>query len=147
MLTTRARPTNSTPKCQALHSDQEFEISHSSDSDFIEDVSRKVSSRHGARKRKRRIQKDTDSEDEDHNDSKAPATSPSSAPLPRHPTSTHTIKDVEAVRIALLEWYAGVHEKRGMPWRKMYDASLSREGRAQRAYEVGFVLRSCSRVW
>ncbi|KIJ65864.1 hypothetical protein HYDPIDRAFT_87439 [Hydnomerulius pinastri MD-312] len=53
-----------------------------------------------------------------------------------HPTSWHTVKGVEAIRISLLEWYDRIHEVRGMPWRKTYDPSLGRDGRAQRAYEV-----------
>jgi A/G-specific adenine glycosylase len=40
------------------------------------------------------------------------------------------------MRASLLEWYAGVHEVRGMPWRKPFDPSLDADARAQRAYEV-----------
>jgi len=40
------------------------------------------------------------------------------------------------MRISLLEWYSGVHEARGMPWRKPFDPSLGADARAQRAYEV-----------
>lgn len=53
-----------------------------------------------------------------------------------HPFSNHTIASPNPMRAALLTWYAGVHETRGMPWRKPFDASLGRDGRAQRAYEV-----------
>lgn len=52
-----------------------------------------------------------------------------------HSSSTHTISSNKLLREALLEWYAGVHEARGMPWRKPYSL-LSHDGRAQRAYEV-----------
>lgn len=53
-----------------------------------------------------------------------------------HKLSTHAISTPGPLRVALLEWYAGVHETRGMPWRKRYNPSLGRDGRAQRAYEV-----------
>jgi A/G-specific adenine glycosylase len=32
-------------------------------------------------------------------------------------------------------------EKRGMPWRKRYDHSMSMEEKGQRAYEVGSMMR------
>jgi A/G-specific adenine glycosylase len=57
-----------------------------------------------------------------------------------HASSIHTISAPKALRVALLEWYAGVHETRGMPWRKPYDSSLGLDARAQRAYEVSFKL-------
>jgi A/G-specific adenine glycosylase len=57
-----------------------------------------------------------------------------------HASSTHTISAPKLLRVALLEWYAGVHETRGMPWRKPYDPSLGHDGRAQRAYEVSVML-------
>lgn len=53
-----------------------------------------------------------------------------------HTVSSHVIGEPEPLREALLVWYAGVHEARGMPWRKPYDSSFTREQRAQRAYEV-----------
>ncbi|EKM57038.1 uncharacterized protein PHACADRAFT_92514 [Phanerochaete carnosa HHB-10118-sp] len=53
-----------------------------------------------------------------------------------HPLSTHIILNAAPLRSALLEWYAGVHEARGMPWRKPYDPTLRPDNRAQRAYEV-----------
>lgn len=55
-----------------------------------------------------------------------------------HSTSRHSIKPVVACRPQLLEWYDGVKHQRGMPWRKDYDASLSRDSDAitQRAYDV-----------
>ena len=58
----------------------------------------------------------------------------------RHALSRHTITSVESICAALLDWYAGVHESRGMPWRKPYDPSLGRDERSQRAYEVRTVL-------
>jgi A/G-specific adenine glycosylase len=36
----------------------------------------------------------------------------------------------------LLEWFESVREKRGMPWRKRYDATLTIEEKGQRAYEI-----------
>ena len=53
-----------------------------------------------------------------------------------HSINMHVITCPGPVREALLEWYSGVHETRGMPWRKPFDASLDSDGRAQRAYEV-----------
>jgi hypothetical protein len=53
-----------------------------------------------------------------------------------HALSTHTVTSVYSICSALLDWYAGVHEFRGMPWRKSYDPSLGQDGRSQRAYEV-----------
>ncbi|KAI0688384.1 DNA glycosylase [Cytidiella melzeri] len=53
-----------------------------------------------------------------------------------HPTSIHVISDPAPLRESLLAWYAGVHEHRGMPWRRPYNAALDRDQRAQRAYEV-----------
>ncbi|KAJ7207083.1 DNA glycosylase [Mycena pura] len=60
------------------------------------------------------------------------------SPTPPHTKNTHTIKttDITAIRSALLQWYSTVHDSRNMPWRKRYDPTLGREGRAQRAYEV-----------
>ena len=71
----------------------------------------------------------------------------------RHALSRHTITSVESICAALLDWYTGVHESRGMPWRKPYDPSLGQDERSQRAYEVRTVLLvhaplSCgSKVW
>lgn len=56
-----------------------------------------------------------------------------------HPASLHRITDAKPIRAALLKWYAGVHEIRGMPWRKVYDPSLGPEERGQRAYEVSLL--------
>ncbi|KAG0699354.1 DNA glycosylase [Suillus ampliporus] len=53
-----------------------------------------------------------------------------------HPVSVHVISAVEPMRVALLEWYDGVHDARKMPWRKTLDPSFDVEERAQRAYEV-----------
>ncbi|KAF8886550.1 DNA glycosylase [Infundibulicybe gibba] len=56
--------------------------------------------------------------------------------LTLHPKSYHTIRSPEAIRKALLQWYAGIHDSRGMPWRKPFDPSQGPTERAQRAYEV-----------
>jgi len=53
-----------------------------------------------------------------------------------HPRSQHLISSPDLMRSSLLEWYSGVHEVRGMPWRKPFDPSLDADARAQRAYEV-----------
>lgn len=55
---------------------------------------------------------------------------------PPHSPSRHLISSPEPMRASLLGWYAGVHEVRGMPWRKPFDPSLDADARAQRAYEV-----------
>ena len=57
----------------------------------------------------------------------------------RHSASTHTIASPAPIQKALLDWYSGVHEYRGMPWRKKYDPTLGVDGRAQRAYEARFL--------
>src|SRR5258708_25399286 len=53
-----------------------------------------------------------------------------------HPRSQHLIPSPDLMRSSLLRWYSGVHEVRGMPWRKQFDPSLDADARAQRAYEV-----------
>ena len=53
-----------------------------------------------------------------------------------HSNAFHRVTDPAALRGPLLQWYDSVHQARGMPWRKPFDASLDAEGRAQRAYEV-----------
>ncbi|KAL6298669.1 DNA glycosylase [Sparassis latifolia] len=53
-----------------------------------------------------------------------------------HGTSMHRIAQPEPLQESLLEWYAGVHTSRGMPWRKPYDPTLGPDEQAQRAYEV-----------
>lgn len=53
-----------------------------------------------------------------------------------HSRSQHLISSPDLMRSSLLEWYSGVHEVRGMPWRKPFDHSLDADARAQRAYEV-----------
>ncbi|KAJ6590618.1 hypothetical protein DFH09DRAFT_1026727 [Mycena vulgaris] len=59
-------------------------------------------------------------------------------PASSHAKSAHAIRaeDVVSIRTSLLQWYAGVHASRNMPWRKQYDPTSGREERAQRAYEV-----------
>ena len=53
-----------------------------------------------------------------------------------HPTSRHDSQRLIPYLPALLEWFEEKRDVRGMPWRKRYDPSLSKEERAQRAYEV-----------
>lgn len=61
-----------------------------------------------------------------------------------HSKSTHTIGSPGPMRVALLLWYRTVHDTRRMPWRKPYDPSCSAEERAQRAYEVGWLVFTCN---
>ncbi|KAI0790408.1 DNA glycosylase [Abortiporus biennis] len=53
-----------------------------------------------------------------------------------HGVSTHILTQVKPLQKALLDWYSTVHETRGMPWRKPYNASQTPAERSQRAYEV-----------
>ncbi|KAH9974128.1 DNA glycosylase [Lactifluus volemus] len=53
-----------------------------------------------------------------------------------HSPSLHLISSPDLMRPSLLEWYSGVHDARGMPWRKPFDPTLDSDARAQRAYEV-----------
>lgn len=54
----------------------------------------------------------------------------------KHPVTRHTINRAEPMQMDLLQWYDKVHDKRGMPWRKQYDPTMTAEQRSQRAYEV-----------
>ena len=61
-----------------------------------------------------------------------------------HSSTRHSISSPRPMRASLLEWYAGVHDVRGMPWRRPFDPSLDADARAQRAYEVRcFALLVC----
>lgn len=84
-------------------------------------------------KRKRTKRSDTEDELEE-----KPVAASQQGKLTAHAASRHVIKDPKPLRLALLNWYAGVHEARGMPWRKVYDSTLSAAGRSQRAYEVNY---------
>lgn len=53
-----------------------------------------------------------------------------------HATSRHDPERLIPYLPALLEWFEEKRDVRGMPWRKRYDPNLSKEERAQRAYEV-----------
>ncbi|KAI0264658.1 DNA glycosylase, partial [Gloeopeniophorella convolvens] len=53
-----------------------------------------------------------------------------------HSQSRHIIPSPNDMRLSLLDWYSGVHDARGMPWRKPYDPTLGADAQAQRAYEV-----------
>lgn len=53
-----------------------------------------------------------------------------------HATSRHDPQRLIPYLPTLLEWFEEKRDVRGMPWRKRYDPGLSKEERAQRAYEV-----------
>lgn len=53
-----------------------------------------------------------------------------------HDPKYHCTGDIAKLQPNLLEWFESVREKRGMPWRKRYDPSLSMEEKGQRAYEI-----------
>lgn len=95
-----------------------------SDSDFVEEVKRP--------NKRRKVKKDVE-EASFHADGDNELGAGVAAP---HPASLHILGDPKPLRTALLNWYAVVHEKRGMPWRKRFDASLDAKGQSQRAYEV-----------
>lgn len=53
-----------------------------------------------------------------------------------HAPSYHAVDDIAALQQDLLDWFEVVREKRGMPWRKRYDSSLTMDQKGQRAYEI-----------
>ena len=53
-----------------------------------------------------------------------------------HASAYHATADIAKLIPDLLSWFEGVREKRGMPWRKRFDHSLSMEEKGQRAYEI-----------
>ncbi|KAL1413596.1 hypothetical protein Q8F55_001371 [Vanrija albida] len=53
-----------------------------------------------------------------------------------HGRAYHSTSDAAGAQDALLDWFEGVREARGMPWRKRYDPALSIEEKGQRAYEI-----------
>ncbi|KIR33639.1 A/G-specific adenine glycosylase [Cryptococcus deuterogattii MMRL2647] len=54
----------------------------------------------------------------------------------RHGMEYHSVDKIVDGKESLLSWFERVREKRGMPWRKKYDPSLSTEEKGQRAYEI-----------
>ncbi|ORY32557.1 hypothetical protein BCR39DRAFT_522828, partial [Naematelia encephala] len=61
-----------------------------------------------------------------------------------HTKSYHGLEDIEGIQGDLLSWFEDVRGKRGMPWRKRYDPTLSMEEKGQRAYEVSNVEVWCA---
>ncbi|KAL7421720.1 hypothetical protein Q5752_003491 [Cryptotrichosporon argae] len=53
-----------------------------------------------------------------------------------HGSTYHAVETLAKLQNELLAWFEGVRERRGMPWRKRYDPSLSMEEKGQRAYEI-----------
>jgi A/G-specific adenine glycosylase len=50
----------------------------------------------------------------------------------------------QSIQQQLTTWFLGVHDARNMPWRRRWDPTLTREAKAQRAYEVRPVIsRAC----
>ncbi|KAJ9105455.1 hypothetical protein QFC21_001826 [Naganishia friedmannii] len=64
-----------------------------------------------------------------------------------HAKSYHDSERIIALKDDLLQWFELVREKRAMPWRKVYDESLSMADKGQRAYEIwesaGFDMGIC----
>ncbi|KIR55896.1 A/G-specific adenine glycosylase [Cryptococcus gattii Ru294] len=58
----------------------------------------------------------------------------------RHGMEYHSVGKIVDGKESLLSWFERVREKRGMPWRKKYDPSLSVEEKGQRAYEVSIYI-------
>ncbi len=77
-----------------------------------------------------------DLSDAEYMDEPETADSPETLQTRPHPISLHVISNAAPLREVLLHWYGGVHESRGMPWRKPYVHSWDVEQKAQRAYEV-----------
>lgn len=110
-------------------------LSSNSDSDDWENASRKAKSskKLGAKKSAARKKRKTEAQ------IREPAQSCEGIPEARdsvHPRSRHSIQSVGSLRTALLDWFATVHDLRGMPWRKPSSFSRGLEERSQRAYEV-----------
>ncbi|KAK0500756.1 DNA glycosylase [Armillaria luteobubalina] len=105
-------------KRRRVESDDDFSQDES-DSDYRSSVSVKKRNKAAPRKQLATVAKPTSAEYS--ND---------------HSKSQHVISNADGICDALLRWYSGAHATRGMPWRKEYDPNLSREERAQRAYEV-----------
>jgi A/G-specific adenine glycosylase len=78
------------------------------------------------------------------------STSADSAPSTavKHDVSRHSLNEEEAEGAAtdLLNWFAGVHEARGMPWRKPFNPKWTVEERGQRAYEASVLSDSCYNI-
>lgn len=53
-----------------------------------------------------------------------------------HGSAYHSVDSIAERQQDLLDWFDNVREKRGMPWRKPYDSSLTMEEKGQRAYEI-----------
>ncbi|OCF36922.1 hypothetical protein I317_05857 [Kwoniella heveanensis CBS 569] len=64
------------------------------------------------------------------------AVGPSTSIQRAHGIDYHFVDRIGMAQEDLLSWFEVVREKRGMPWRKRYDPSLSMEEKGQRAYEV-----------
>jgi A/G-specific adenine glycosylase len=101
-------------------------FSQDSTSDYVPEPTK----RPAASRRKRR------SEGAIHKNDHSTEEAPSETYVTPHSPSHHLISFPDLMRHSLLDWYAGVHQVRGMPWRKPFDPSLDADARAQRAYEV-----------
>ncbi|KAH8116805.1 DNA glycosylase [Phellopilus nigrolimitatus] len=98
------------------------------DSDADSDFKEEIKSRRPPKRKRTKKERSDDEYDHDREVEREKTTS--------HPVTLHVIKDPIPIRISLLDWYSGVHENRGMPWRKPFDPTLDAESRSQRAYEV-----------
>ncbi|KAI0249749.1 DNA glycosylase [Lactifluus subvellereus] len=103
--------------------------SQDSASDYVPESTKKPA----ASRRKRRPKAAVHKNSTDHHSTEE---APSETYATPHSPSQHLISSPDLMRPSLLDWYAGVHEVRGMPWRKPFDPSLDADARAQRAYEV-----------
>ena len=73
----------------------------------------------------------------------SPASDDDEVPEPRsegivvpHSRTLHDIENISPLLEPLLKWFDSKKSARGMPWRKVYDATLDKDAKAQRAYEV-----------
>ncbi|KAI0340388.1 DNA glycosylase [Trametopsis cervina] len=119
--------------------DSDSDVAGESDASFTPKANKKKRTVHAktVQQKKRRVSKRANSETSDTQDDEETVAlrQPSDCEAP-HPYSRHVIANPAPLQDALLTWYAGVHESRGMPWRKPYDPTFDRDQRAQRAYEV-----------
>lgn len=105
------------------------------DASFQPKRPRKVNVGRKPQQRTKRETKKRDPSDTEYMDDSAVLSSVATQSSP-HPVAMHVISQARPLREGLLDWYAGVHASRGMPWRKPYDGSWDAEQKAQRAYEV-----------
>ncbi|KZV72975.1 DNA glycosylase [Peniophora sp. CONT] len=111
--------------------DSDFEASASEQSDYTPSSTKPKAKPKGATGAGRKRAKRTDS------DEGLTIEGEDTFDLPAHAATRHYVGARSVpMQGALLAWFEGVHDARGMPWRKPFDASADADARSQRAYEV-----------